>query len=106
MLMWVGLFFYMSDGDPFRMVMIAGCMVAAFLAMLYTNQENMLYLNNNDPQFKRPQDNPPGMKLRNPKERGMEYSDHYLNTPDGCCLHAWMIPAQEGVEDAPTIIFF
>lgn len=81
-------------------------MFAAFLAMIYFNQEGMLYLNDRDPQFKRPQNNPPGLKLCNPSERGMQYKDVYLDTPDGCKLHAWMIWAPEDAEDPITLIFF
>jgi len=102
----IGLFFYLSDGDPIRIIGMVLTIFTAFLAMLYFNQENMLYLNKQDPNFQRPQDNPAHLKLRNPSERGMKYEDRYFDTEDGCRLHAWMIYAPDGAKDAPTIIFF
>lgn len=85
---------------------MAVTIACAFLYMLYFNQENMLYLNNQDPNYKKPQQLPPQMKLRNPGERGMEYKDLTIDTADGCKLHAWLIRAPAGNDDPATLIFF
>jgi len=104
-LMFVG-FIYLTNGDPWKMFCMAATVVSAFLYMLYFNQENMLYLNNQDPNYKTPQQLPAHMKLRNPKERGMEYLDLKIVTSDGCKLHAWLIRAPEAFVDPVTLIFF
>jgi len=104
--LFIAFFFYITDGDPWRIIGMVATMFAAFLSMIYFNQEGMLYLNDRDPQFKLPQNNPAGLKLRNPSERGMEYEDRYLETPDGCSLHAWMIWAPKDAVDPVTLIFF
>lgn len=102
--LFLGFFIWMSDGNIYRMLGIAATTFTGFLVMLYVTQENMLYRNDQHPEFKTPQRNPATFK--HPGERGMKYRDIYFRTPDGLKLHSWFIQAPEDVEDPRTIIFF
>lgn len=79
-------------------------LAGGMLFMIYHFQEKLVYLNNIFPQFKTPQQNPAG--FRSPQEKGLNYEDVYINTPDGLRLHAWFIFAKENPQTAPTLVFF
>ena len=56
------------------------------------------------PGMRTPQQNPEG--FRSPQDIGMQYEDVYFSTEDGVKLHAWFMPAPDGLESsAPTIVF-
>jgi len=73
---------------------------------LYTGQEGLLYQCNAHPQFKRPQDNPPG--VRNPSEQGLPFEEVWLVTSDHVKIHSWFIPTNFNgylPSEVPTILF-
>ena len=85
---------------------MASCALALFIYVLWAYQESLLYQPRVFPQYTRPEDNPAG--YRNPGEQGMPYEDVWLDTEDGCRLHAWWVrPADESERRRrATLIFF
>jgi len=81
------------------------CMIGAGLAMLYFYQENLLYLPNVYPEYKKPKDNP-SAEYRDPKGSGMDFENVYIRTRDKVKLHAWWVHAPKDPMKAPTFVFF
>ena len=86
--------------------LLATSVMALFLYVLWAYQESLLYQPKVFPQYTRPQDNPPG--YRTPAEQSMPFEDVYLDTPDGCRLHAWWIRPHSPSErrQRATLLFF
>lgn len=89
------------------------------LAILYTNQEKMLYMPN-PPGFPRtPLENPPGYqspaswgkngRMLNPAASGVhehiEFEEGFVITTDGVKIHTWLL-LQPNSEDVPTLLYF
>jgi dipeptidyl aminopeptidase/acylaminoacyl peptidase len=100
-------------------VKIAGGLLVTIAAILYTNQEKMLYMPN-PPGFPRtPSENPPGYqspatwnshgRMINPSatipQDAIEYEEHFVRTEDGFMLHTWLL-LQPNSQDVPTLIYF
>lgn len=98
---------------------IVGGLIVTLAAILYTNQEKMLYMPN-PPGFPRtPNENPPGYqspatwntrgRMINPSatipQDAIEYEEHFVRTADGVLLHTWLL-LQPNSESAPTLIYF
>jgi len=97
---------YSSGWLTLRTAVTVGFIFAAFVYNLVANQESMLYI----PVIQgihSPDQNPQG--LRNPKEQGLEYSEHYLTVPgeEGLEIHGWFLPTPDKatVKTAPTLLF-
>jgi len=102
----LGLFFYMTEGDPTKLVGFGGTVLVAFLAMLYINQEGLLYLNNAYTQWKTPQQNPEQFRHPGESPHNMPYKDIYFETRDGCRLHSWFISAPNDAVNPITIVYY
>ena len=86
-------------------ILLGGSVILAWaIRQLYIHQDKILYHPNAFPQFKRPKDNPEG--LRNPSEWGMQYEDAEIVTDDKVKIHAWTIVHMENARNRPTIIYF
>lgn len=98
---------------------IVGGLVLTLLAILYTNQEKMLYMPN-PPGFPRtPLENPPGYqspaswgtngRMLNPSAAGthdhIEFEEGFVVTTDGVKIHTWLL-LQPDSEDVPTLLYF
>lgn len=87
------------------------------LAILYTNQEKMLYMPN-PPGFPRtPLENPPGyqspaswgtngrMLSSSSSQDHIEFEEGFVTTADGLKIHIWLL-LQPNSEDVPTLLYF
>lgn len=98
---------------------VVGGVVLTLLAILYTNQEKMLYMPN-PPGFPRtPHENPAGYqspatwgnngRMLNPAtapaQDRIEFEEHFVKTEDGINLHTWLL-LQPNSENVPTLIYF
>ena len=98
---------------------IVGGLLITLLAILYTNQEKMLYMPN-PPGFPRtPSENPTGYQSPAtwsttgrmihaastiPQEK-IEFEEHFVKTEDGFSLHVWLL-LQPNSQNVPTLIYF
>jgi abhydrolase domain-containing protein 13 len=97
---------------------VVGGLIIALTALLYANQERLLYHPNppNIPQ--KPEDNPFGHSSPSDwtkrgqvrygsraKEAPIPFEDIMVSTPDGEKLHTWLL-LQDDAENCPTIIYF
>lgn len=97
---------------------VVGGIVLTVLAILYTNQEKMLYMPN-PPGFPRtPHENPAGYqspatwgpngRMLNPTagvQGHIEFEEEFVKTEDGINLHTWLL-LQPNSENTPTLIYF
>ena len=97
---------------------VVGGIVLTLLAILYTNQEKMLYMPN-PPGFPRtPHENPTGYqspatwgpngRMLNPStglQDHIEFEEQFVKTEDGFNLHTWLL-LQPNSENTPTLIYF
>ncbi len=97
---------------------VVGGIVLTLLAILYTNQEKMLYMPN-PPGFPRtPHENPAGYqspatwgpngRMLNPStglQDHIEFEEQFVKTEDGFNLHTWLL-LQPNSENTPTLIYF
>jgi dipeptidyl aminopeptidase/acylaminoacyl peptidase len=98
---------------------VVGGIVLTLLAILYSNQEKMLYMPN-PPGFPRtPHENPAGYqspatwstngRMINPAATNVqdriEFEEHFVKTDDGINLHTWLL-LQPDSENVPTLIYF
>lgn len=98
---------------------IVGGLLITLIAILYTNQEKMLYMPN-PPGFPRtPSENPPGYqspatwsasgRMINPSatipQDRIEHEEHFIKTADGVTIHTWLL-LQADSHNVPTLIYF
>eukprot|EP00607_Mallomonas_marina_P008257 CAMPEP_0182417158 /NCGR_PEP_ID=MMETSP1167-20130531/1550_1 /TAXON_ID=2988 /ORGANISM="Mallomonas Sp, Strain CCMP3275" /LENGTH=463 /DNA_ID=CAMNT_0024590499 /DNA_START=161 /DNA_END=1552 /DNA_ORIENTATION=- len=98
------------------LVIVGGIGVFA-IALLYANQDKMLYIPNPPGFPKEPRSNPRGFS--SPSEwtrrgrrckhktdpQSIPYEEHFLETSDGKKIHVWLL-LQDNSMDVPTIIYF
>jgi abhydrolase domain-containing protein 13 len=98
---------------------IAGGIVLTLLAILYTNQEKMLYMPNPPGFPKTPSENPVGYqspatwsttgRAINSSNEGhlqaIEFEDKFVETSDGVMLHTWLL-LHPNSSSVPTLIYF
>ena len=96
-----GLYFFGPGESIFSYIALA---VVFMLAMLYVQQDGMLYACSHPAIPKTAGQNPQGM--RNPGERGIPYRELVIPTEDGCHLHGWLMPVPVRSKQSPTIIYF
>jgi len=94
-------FLWGPDLSWWQWVLVA---MVGFIIMLYFKQTSMLYPRSPPGMPKTPADNPPSFK--HPGEHGIEYEDVYMDTPDGCKIHAWWIPHTGDTRSVATVMFF
>ncbi|KAJ1431670.1 Alpha/Beta hydrolase protein [Ochromonadaceae sp. CCMP2298] len=95
---------------------VVGGLVATLVAILYVNQEKMLYMPNPPGFPKTHMENPPG--FQSPGEwstsgrhcspgsaDAIEYEEHFVTTKDGVRIHTWLMLHKDS-EDRPTLIYF
>jgi fermentation-respiration switch protein FrsA (DUF1100 family) len=99
----LGALYFFGPGESIFSYAALG--VVFMLAMLYVQQDGMLYACSHPAIPKTAGGNPQGM--RHPGERGMPYRELVIPTADGCHLHGWLMPVPGGrSRQAPTIIYF
>ena len=100
----LGALYFFGPGESIFSYLALG--VVFMLAMLYVQQDGMLYACSHPAIPKPAGANPPGM--RHPGERGMPYRELVIPTKDGCHLHGWFmpVPGARGARRPPTVIYF
>ena len=78
--------------------------LVGFIVMMYFRQSSMLYPRCPPNMPKTPADNPPTYK--SPAEHNIKHEEVYMDTPDGCRIHAWFMPHTGNPKKVPTVIFF
>eukprot|EP00600_Ochromonadales_sp_CCMP1393_P003049 CAMPEP_0174988760 /NCGR_PEP_ID=MMETSP0004_2-20121128/20317_1 /TAXON_ID=420556 /ORGANISM="Ochromonas sp., Strain CCMP1393" /LENGTH=432 /DNA_ID=CAMNT_0016242037 /DNA_START=31 /DNA_END=1329 /DNA_ORIENTATION=+ len=95
---------------------IVGGLFVTLVALLYVNQEKMLYIPNPPGFPTNPTENPPGFQspadwsksgrqLQRDGTDGMDFEEKFVKTKDGVLIHTWLL-LQADSQNAPTLIYF
>eukprot|EP01038_Epipyxis_sp_PR26KG_P012548 gene12548-16827_t len=98
---------------------VVGGLILSVLALLYFNQDRLLYIPNPPGFPKTPAENPESMRSPadwtitgeqvqtvNNKEERIPYEEHFIQTSDGQSIHVWLLLQKHDTENTPTLIYF
>jgi fermentation-respiration switch protein FrsA (DUF1100 family) len=84
-----------------KLATLSGVFILSTWILLYSFQNNMIYIPVIEHTANVPEANPKG--YRNPGERSLKYSNVWLTTEDDVQLQAWLVMHSS---QAPTLVFF